>query len=164
MTVHGYTEQNYADLPECFAGFMLREEPQSGEVYDPRTIVDRADLTSGNRDAVPLIIDLVDRKVIWCDAALNANPHYGYHTVASTRGSIELLGKAFTKMHKPNLYDLLSFHVAARGKLVKTAAKADVVFSVEAGTPFELDRIASEFMTDAVEAPPKKSKAKKATA
>ena len=37
--------------------------------------------------------------------------------------------------------------------------KADVVFSVKAGTPFELDRIASEFMADAVKVPAKKRKA-----
>jgi stress response protein SCP2 len=154
MTVHGYTEQNFSDLPECFAGFMLREKAQSGEVYDPRTIVDRADLTSGNRDCVPLIIDLVERKVIWCDAAMSAEPRnsYGYgrqHNVASTRGGIELLGKAFTSIKKPTLFDLLSLHAEARGTLVTDEKKADVVFSVKAGTPFELDRIASEFMADA---------------
>ena len=149
MTVHGFTEQNFVDLPECFAGFMLRDKPQSGEVYDPRTIVDRADLTAGNRDAVPLIIDLVDRKVIWCDAAMSGSPRYGYHNVASTRGTIELLGKAFTSLKKPNLYELLSLHAAARGEAVEAEEEADVVFSVKAGTPFELDRIASEFMADA---------------
>ena len=157
MTVHGYTEQNFADLPECFAGFMLREKANSGEVYDPRTVVDRADLTSGNRDSVPLIIDLVDRKVIWCDAAMSGSPRYSYHNVDSTRGTIELLGKAFTGLKKPNLYDLLQLHVIARGEEVATKEEADVVFSVEAGTPFELDRIASEFMADAVDTPKRRA-------
>jgi len=60
------------------------------------------------------------------------------------------LGKAFTNIHKPTLFDLLSLHVEARGTLVETQDEADVVFSVEAGTPFELDRIASEFMADGV--------------
>jgi hypothetical protein len=162
MSVHGYTSQNFCDLPECFAGFMLREKPQSGEVYDPRTVEDRADLAMAAQDGVPLIIDLVDRKVIWADAAINPHNHnvYGWrHTVASTRGTIELLGKAFTSIKKPNLYDLFSLHAKGRGKLVMDESKADVVFSVKAGTPFELDRIASEFMVDAVEKPKKRKAA-----
>ncbi len=149
MTVHGFTEQNFVDLPECFAGFMLRDNAQKGEIFDPRTIVDRADLTAGMRDSVPLIIDLVDRKVIWCDAAMVAGKYY-YHNVNSTKGTIELLGKAFTSLKKPTLFDLFNLHVEARGTLVKNEEEADVVFSVKAGTPFELDRIASEFMADAV--------------
>jgi stress response protein SCP2 len=145
MTVHGFTEQDFVDLPECFAGFMLRDKPQSGEIYDPRTVVDRADLTAGNRDSVPLIIDLVDRKVIWCDAAMDARQRW--HTVESTRGSIELLGKAFTNIKKPNLYDLFALHAEARGKIVTDKTKADTVFSVN--NAFELEKIASEFMANA---------------
>lgn len=161
MTVHGYTDQNFCDLPECFAGFMLREKPNSGEVFDPRTVEDKADISMAARSGVPMIIDLVDRKVIWCDAALKTNRYDSYwssgNTVASTRGSIELLGKAFTNIQKPNLYDLFYLHALGRGKVVTDESNADVVFSVKAGTPFELDRIASEFMTDAVEAPKAKT-------
>ena len=69
------------------------------------------------------------------------------------------MGKAFTSLKKPNLYELLSLHAAARGKVVDSEAKADVVFSVKDGTPFELDRIASEFRADAEKAPTKKRKA-----
>ena len=164
MTVHGYTEQNFCDLPECFAGFMLREKAQSGEVFDPRTIEDKADLSMAARSGVPMIIDLVGRKVIWADAAMNSRRDYGWggNTVASTRGTIELLGRAFTNIKKPNLYDLFALHAAGRGKLVTDETKADVVFSVKAGTPFELDKIASEFMTDEVVKPKAKSKAKSA--
>lgn len=144
MTVHGFTEQNFIDLPECFAGFMLREKAQSEEVYDPRTVMDRSDLTAGCRDSVPLIIDLVDRKVIWCDAAMAGSVG---HTVASSRGSIQLLGKAFANIKKPNLFDLFSLHAKARGKIVTDQGNADVVFSVK--DAFELEKISSEFMANA---------------
>jgi stress response protein SCP2 len=158
QTVHSFTGQKFSDVPECFAGFMLRDKLQSGEVYDPRTVVDRADVTTEATSVVPMILDLVDRKVIWVDAAMTTKGSRDYrydwrrggNDVASTRGTIELLGKAFTNIHKPTLFDLLSLHVEARGTLVETQDEADVVFSVEAGTPFELDRIASEFMADGV--------------
>jgi hypothetical protein len=156
QTVHSFTGQKFSDVPEALAGFMLRDKPQSGEVYDPRTVVDRADVTTEATSVVPMIIDIVDRKVIWVDAAMTTGGSRGYryfsrgNNVASTRGTIELLGKAFTNIHKPTLYRLLSLHAAVRGEVVATKEEADVVFSVEAGTPFELDRIASEFMADAV--------------
>jgi stress response protein SCP2 len=148
MSVHGFTSQNFCDLPECFAGFMLRNNPQSGEVYDPRTVEDKVDLTSAARDVIPMIIDLVDRKVIWVDSTMGLDDNYISHTVASSRGTIQLLGQAFANTKKPNLHDLLSLHAIARGTLVQNESKADVVFSVKDGTPFELDRIASEFMAN----------------
>lgn len=147
MDIRSFTGQNFCDLKECFAGFMLREKPQSGEIFDPRTVIDRVDVTMAATTGMPLIIDLVERKVIWCDAAMTTN-RYAYNNVHSNKGTIELLGRAFTSVRKPNLYDLLSLHAKARGKIMLTPEKADVVFSVENGTPFELERIASEFMSD----------------
>jgi len=35
MSVNSYTNQPYCDLPICFAGFMIRQFPNSGEIYDP---------------------------------------------------------------------------------------------------------------------------------
>jgi stress response protein SCP2 len=87
MSVHGFTEQNFCDLPECFAGAMLRDKPQSGEIYDPRTVENKVDVSMAARSGVPMIIDLVDRKMIWVDAAIKATPGYG-SSVANTRGSI----------------------------------------------------------------------------
>lgn len=147
MSVHGFTEQNFCDLPECYAGWMLRDEPQSGEIYDPRTVNDKVDVAMEARTGIPMIIDIVDRKVIWVDASMSHNAEYS-NNVRNNKGTIKLLGKALTRVHKPNLYDLLSLHVEARGKLVTSPDKADVVFSVKNGTPFELERIASEFMSD----------------
>jgi hypothetical protein len=111
---------------------------------------------------MPLVIDLVQRKIIWADAAIKANGgRYGSYwgnNVDSNSDSISLIGQAFTKIKKPSLYDLLSLHAVSRGKLVGDPKKADVVFSVEAGTPFELEKIASEFMLNEP-----KSKAKAAS-
>lgn len=162
QTVHSFTSQKFSDVPECFAGFMLREKSQSGEIYDPCTVVDRADVTTEATSVIPMIIDLVDRKVIWVDAAISTKGR-GYrlwsgNNVASTQGIIEILGKAFTTLKKPTLYRLLSLHAVSRGTMVNNKSEANVVFSVEEGTPFELDRIASEFMTESVN----KAKAKTA--
>jgi len=50
---------------------------------------------------------------------------------------------------KPTLYDLFDMHAEARGSRVDSPAEADTVFSLQDGiTPFDADRIMSEFMTN----------------
>jgi hypothetical protein len=148
MTVHGFTRQNFCDLPECFAGWMLRDKPQSGEVYDPRTVEDRADLAMEARSGVPLIADLRERRVIWCDCTMPTRRGHSA-TVASNSSAIRALGIALSSVAKPTVRDLLTLHAEARGVPVGSPAGADTVFSVGAGTQYELERLASEFMADA---------------
>jgi len=73
MVLQSYTQQPYAELPECFAGWMARQEPGSGEVYNPRTVQDRLDLTADTKVAIPLVIDVADGTAVWCDMALRSH-------------------------------------------------------------------------------------------
>jgi hypothetical protein len=149
MDVRSFTQNPFCNLPECCAGWMLRQKPQSGEVYDPRTVNDKVDLAMDATSGIPLIIDLKERKIIWCDVAMSVYYHQSrVNNAQNNKGTVQLMGQALTQVNKPNLYDLLTLHAQSRGKLTSNPDKADVVFSVEAGTPFELEKIASEFMSD----------------
>jgi stress response protein SCP2 len=144
MVVNSFTGQPLSDVPECTAGWMMRQQPQSGEVFDARTVVDKLDLTTAAKGAMPMVIDLVDRKIIWADAALKVER--GYSVQSNMLTQISLLGRAFTQINKPTLYNLLMLHAVSRGtELVYDKAQADTVFSAET-TPYELERITSEFM------------------
>lgn len=145
MTLNSYTNQPYCDLPECFAGWMARNKAASGEIYEPKTVVDRVDLTADSRIAIPLIIDIVENKVIWCDLSLKSHPNFNNNVHSNLKG-INLTLQSFATMNKPNLYDLFALHIKARGNLVKSPAKAQTVFSVENETPFRLEEIASQYM------------------
>jgi hypothetical protein len=145
MTLGGYTPQPFCDLPECFAGWMSRSAPQSGEIYDPRTVQDRLDLTAESRIAIPLLVDVADRTLVWCDLALKKNPEWVNSVQNNLRG-IALSLHALTSLKKPTLYDLFELHAQARGTLVGTPEEAETVFSVASGTPFRLDEIASQFL------------------
>jgi len=157
MTLHSFTQQPYCDLPECFAGWMSREKAGSGEIYDPRTVQDRVDITADTRQAIPLIIDALERRVIWCDMSLKSSPNWGYragtyginvggNNVANNLKGIALTLRSMVEMSKPNVYDLLALHAKARGKLVDDPSKAETVFSVENETPFQLETLASAYM------------------
>lgn len=146
MSLTSYTQQPYCELPECFAGWMARSEPNSGEIYEPRTVQDRVDLTADTRIALPLVIDLVERQVIWCDLALRNHPYWQNNVHANLKG-INFAVRSMVELNKPNLYTLLRLHVQARGELVERPEQAETLFSVAAGTPFETERIAAEFLS-----------------
>ncbi|NEW09394.1 TerD family protein [Paenibacillus sp. SYP-B3998] len=145
-SLNSFTEQPYCDLPECFAGWMMRKHPNSGEVFEPSSVVDRIDIAADTRIAIPVILDLVEREVIWCDLALQMHPNY-YNNVEGNQKGMVLMGKAMTSLTKPNLYDLFMLHAVSRGRIVEHADSAQTVFSVNEGvTPFELSKIMAEFI------------------
>ncbi len=145
MVVSSFTQQPYCDLPECFAGWMARKQANSGEIYEPKTVQDRLDLSGNTKVSIPAIFDIKNREVIWTDISLTRNPNW-YNNVAGNLNGIQISLKAFAELNKMSVFDLLKMHIEARGELVELPQDADVEFSVSAGTPFELEKIASEFM------------------
>jgi hypothetical protein len=145
MTLHSYTCQPYAELPECFAGWMSRRDADSGEIFEPRTVQDRLDLTAQTMQAIPLIIDVDDRSVIWCDLAVK-NVQSLSNNVHANLGGIVAALRSLTDVNKPDLYELFSLHIRARGERVHREEDAEAVFSVAAGTPFRQEEINSGFL------------------
>jgi len=144
MCLNSFTRQPYCDLPECFAGWMSREKPQSGEVFEARTVQDKIDLTSDTTVSIPVIIDLEERQIIWADVALRSSGWI--NNVHANRDNIARLARAMVELDRPNLYDLFLMHTEARGT-PSPRDGADAVFSVHEGvTPFDSDRILGEFL------------------
>lgn len=150
MTLHNYSNNSFADIPECFAGWMIKEN-NAGKLFDPKSVEEKFDLTSASENSIPVIFDLVERKVIWCDLSLN-RPLSSSNNIEATLNPTALLGKAMTEMKKPNLYDLFRLHSLARGEIVveeelKEDENFDTVFSISEGvTPSDFDVIVSEFL------------------
>lgn len=144
MCVNSYTNQPYKDLPECFAGWMARSQSQSGEVFEARTVQDRIDITCEAKMVVPLLIDLQNREAIWVDMA-----YTGTHSINNVKNrslGISQTAKAIAELPKATLHDLFSMHAQARG-IPSSKDEADTVFSLYEGvTPFEQDKIMSEFL------------------
>jgi hypothetical protein len=146
MSVHSFSDQPFCNLPECYAGWMVRQYPQSGEIFEPATVQNKIDITANTQVCIPVIMDLEERKAIWADVALKKNI-YRYNNIEGNQKGLISMGKAFTNLVKPNLYDLFTLHVAARGTLTDNIETADNVFSVEKGiTPFDIEIIMAEFL------------------
>lgn len=145
-TLLSFTSHPYCDLPECFVGWMMRKKPGSGEIFEPSTVANKIDITADTQIAIPVIMDLVERTVIWTDLALTRYPDY-YNNVEGNQKGIVLMGKALTNLCKPDLHDLFMLHAKARGELVDTIDQADTIYSVDQGiTPYDIEQIMAEYL------------------
>lgn len=146
FSIHSFSGEAFNQLPECFMGWMSREDPNSGEIYEPKTVENKLDITSDSMICIPMILDLYENQVIWTDIALRTEPEYANNVEENQMGMV-LMGKALTTLVKPNLYDLFKLHIEARGEHCDNIEEADLIFSVDKGiTPFDLDIIVSDYL------------------
>jgi stress response protein SCP2 len=148
MNVLVYRGSDFADHETCFVGWMMRAKPNSNEIYDPKTVQQKLDLTQTCRNVIPVVFDLQQRKAIWTD--LPASQHgYSYtNNVENNYASIEQKLKAIVNsQHKLSLYELLELHAQARGEQVETRDEADMIFAFDGTvTPFDVNTINAEYV------------------
>lgn len=148
--VYNYTGQKYSDMPHAMFGWMSRENVKSGEIYEPKTVEQKMDLTSQSTVCIPVIFDCVNREVIWCDMNLPLNgchSNYGGNNVESNLSGVAATCYSMVNMSKPNLYDLIDLHIRARGLRVDNKEDADVIFDIDSGiTPFDTEVFMGEYL------------------
>lgn len=144
MTLHSYSGHGFVDLPECFAGFMQRTDLDSGEIYDPRTVTNKVDLTSNTQGATPFIFDLETGEAIWVDLSMKVQP--AFSNAWNSREVVKTVAQAMVELTPPNLYDLFTAHATARGTLVPRD-KADKVYAFDGDiTPFDTEEILANYL------------------
>jgi len=145
FNVYGFTRQHFCDLPECSFGWMELAKTKQGQLFNANNVKNRIDIASASDCCLPVIFDLQERVVIWMDMTL-ATSLRNCNLENNSVGVIAVC-RALVEMHKPNLFDLVSLHVKARGSFVDNKDDADVVFDVEDGiTPFDTGVWLSEFV------------------
>jgi hypothetical protein len=154
LNLYVYSGPNFSDHKVCFAGWMDRKKPNSGEVYEPTTVVNRVDISSASRNCIPVMFDIKTREVIWVDLPFSANKlrnsFYGGNNVQNNRAKVQEVVGMFANLNeqKTSLYDLLEIHAKSRGKIVKDREDADFVFGVSDGdlTAYDVNTINADFI------------------
>ena len=146
MSVLSYTRQPLVSLPECFGGWMMRKEPNSGEVFEAKTVQDKIDITVTSLSCVPVIIDAKDRRVYWSDLALKSLSQI--NNAAKNSVGFSQIGRSIVELRKPTLNDLFQMHAEARGEIVSSPTEADTVFGLDEGTvtAFDTSVVLSEYL------------------
>ena len=138
MTVHSFSHHRLSEVPECWAGAMTRgADPQSGEVFEASTVMQRLDLVSPTFNATPFVIDLAERRLIWWDLPVGV----GEHQVANLdRSSNRVLAHLLDllegrRMPLAHLLGLLADDV------VEDPDEAQLVFGEGGILPWQTERI-----------------------
>ena len=138
MTVHSFSHHRLNEVPECWAGAMVRgADPQSGEVFEASTVMQRLDLVSPTFNATPFVIDLAERRLIWWDLPVGV----GEHQVANLdRSSNRVLAHLLDllegrRMPLAHLLGLLADDV------VEDPDEAELVFGEGGILPWQTERI-----------------------
>ena len=148
FNVYSFTHQGFNEIPDCFFGWMERDAPESGEIFDPKSVVNKIDLASETTICLPVLFDLVAREALWMDLSLRSNL-YWVNSIEANRNNVVLMSQAMIHLHKPNLFDLFRLNATARGELVGDPTAADMTFGMQETddvTPFQVERILTEFM------------------
>lgn len=148
--VYSYSEVPFCNLPHAMFGCMEREDVNSGNIYEPKTVKQKIDLASNSNVTIPVIFDCKTKEMIWCDMNLTIDGyryHRGGNNVESNIKGVAATCYAIVNIKKPNLYDLIQLHIQARGLKVETKEDADVIFDLEDGiTPYDTEIFMAEFL------------------
>ena len=115
LLVFSYNDVPFETMTDAFAGFMSRRG-RTGEVFDPRTVEQRFDLQGNAKIAIPAVVDVDARSLLWADVNLPASLRF--HSVAGYRAVLAHLGhdlqSYFGAGARPTLFELAAIHAAAR--------------------------------------------------
>lgn len=143
MCINNYTGQTFDTVPECSAGWMTRVDAASGEAYEPKTVKNRFAVQSHSTVAIPMLLDLVEHKIIWVDINTKGRAINN----VKNNFSITTILKGMTDNRKLDLHTLLWLHILARGEFTENKEDAQTIFDIEDGiTPYDHSKIMSEFM------------------
>lgn len=129
--VYSYTGQTYADMPHAMFGWMERADVDSGEIYEPKMVEQKLDLTADSMVCIPVIFDCVKREFIWCDMNMSLSgihANIGGNNLESNLSGVAAVCYSMVNVKKPHLYDLIALNVMGRGVLVDNREDADIVF------------------------------------
>lgn len=105
----------------CRAGFMVRDEEDSGEIYEPKTVKTSFKVTGNSSYMYMFAIDLKTREMIWLNMIRE-----GRHAVAGD-SEMDFLMDYLNMTDVFNVYDLFS----CAGTPVQDVVSADIVVSDE---------------------------------
>lgn len=141
MNVFVFSGPSFSEHDECYAAWMTRDFPQQNEIFDPKTVEQKVDLTSNSKFAIPVIFDLQEKEAIWLDLVAYNNYENGGNNVESNQATIkDVIKSCLSLENKPTLYDLYELHSKSRNAtFVDDKKDADTVFSMSDGiTPYDI--------------------------
>lgn len=129
IQVHNFQSRPMHTMKDCVFGLMEREFPESNSVFVPKTISNAINIANESSTVNICILDLKEREYIWADLETQSR---GLSNIESSKEYSDMVIKSLiASSEKLSVYDLLTLHVEARGKIVSDKESADLKFEYE---------------------------------
>ena len=151
MSVLVFSGPTFEEHKICYAGWMTRSKPSSNEIFDPKTVKQKIDLTCKSKKAIPVIFDLRERKAIWLDLSTGRGSDNLMvpNNVNTNKASLyDAVTAGMNLENKPTLFDLFDLHARARCKwITEDPEDADIKFGWDGDVkPTDTTAILSEYL------------------
>ncbi len=147
--IYRYSGENFGDMV-TYSGWMIREKvDKQYKSFNIKTVQNKFNLTINSSYSIPIIIDLLDEKIIYVDLYVDSIDKK--NRVEGAYNDISIISKEMIRMidTKPNMFDLINYNVIGRsGTIVESIEDADITFGVKDCTynVSEVDKILSEMI------------------
>jgi stress response protein SCP2 len=114
--IYSFSRIPFHVIPDCFFGWMDRKDGFKGEIFEPKTVSNKFNLTSDSQVSIPCVIDIDNNSITWLDLSFN---HFkGLRNVEATKDHISVLTESMMKQKYMSLFELLYIHGLARAEMV----------------------------------------------
>lgn len=137
VTVNSYTGQAFNSIV-AKGGYMVRDG-KTGKSFEAKTVEQKYDITAGTKFAIPMVLDLLERKVIWLDLGMHDAARTGTN-IGHKGADLSVLTQYATEMYreKASLFDLFNLHAKARATSVTTEFNKDEKYDTIFDSSFAL--------------------------
>lgn len=143
-----FTGQKMNQLEVGFMGWMARQYPGSGEIYEPKSVEGRCDLTADATSTCPIILDVETKEVIWVDMALTlrGSATSVHNTCDKAIATADLASRMSAT--RASLMDVFTTHILARnGELVENREDATFVIAEDGDmNPYDIAKFCSDWL------------------
>ena len=79
VSINSFSEEYFSELEDCFMGYMELDNNTTGEVFEPKAVANKSDLSSDCEQVIANIIDLEEMRIYWADMPVSKS--YGYNNI-----------------------------------------------------------------------------------
>lgn len=130
--IYRFAGNSFAEMDECYAGWMCREKvDRNYKSFDIKTVENAFNLNGNAAYSLPIIVDLQTNEIVFVD--LYVGMRELHNRVENSLDSVSTIAKEVVKMTetKPNIFALAKYHAMARGaEQVESREDADLTIGI----------------------------------
>lgn len=148
--IYRFAGDSFADMDECYAGWMVREKTDSSrKSFDIKTVKNAVSLNGFSAYNIPMLVDIKDKEIIFVDLYIKGR-QFG-NNVENSLNSVSVVSQEVSRMieTKPNIWRLVEHNYKARGaEIISNKEEADITIGFEDCdyNALEAENILSEFL------------------